>query len=209
MKKEHIIGIIVLAVIAVAVLAFTPPPALRDTASTGGEGKLDGNPTDFSTAGRLSFEEGSVLIFAYEEADGTGVAAPLTFDGLSACTDVGGSVPCLALDVGTDIPLDGQRAIVEGLRKESGILVRKLMLLPEDAQAIVPGTGHTFLSWAQATEFIKACAPARVTQTRMLDVFLEFSDGSRLRAVEPAFDSVKQSLAEAASTCGDIAFVTE
>ncbi|HEX2792612.1 MAG TPA: hypothetical protein VHO23_02760 [Candidatus Paceibacterota bacterium] len=209
MKKEHIIGIIVLAAIALVVLAFTPPPAPRQSAATGGEGKLDGNPTDFSAGGRLSFAEGSVLIFAYQEADGTGIAAPLTFDGLSACTDIGGSVPCLALDVGTDIPLDGQRAIVEGLRKESGILVRKIMLLPEDAEAIVPGTGHTFLTWAQATEFIRSCGPAQVTQTRMLDVFLEFADGSRLRAVEPAFGAVETPLAEAAAGCGTIPFVSE
>lgn len=210
MKKQHILLLIGFVIVALLAFAFVPPPTRTvGPGPAASSGKLNGNPTDFSHVGQLQFEKGSVLMLAYQESEAGPALAPLTFDAMSACVAGGSSVPCLGLDVSQDLPFQGMLAVVEGVRQDNGILVRKLMLVNPNDPGIVPGTGHVFITWPQAIEFITSCSPSLITQTHMLDVFLEFADGSRLRTVEPTIDAVMQVAQEAQATCGPIPLATE
>jgi hypothetical protein len=178
-------------------------------------GKLNGNPTDFAKAGKILFKEdpegtGLIPFFEYDIQANVAPAVKLVFDPMSYCATGNGSTECMAMSVSFEIPFNNKNAIVEGITiNDDQVLVRKLLILEPGQAPLVPSTGHTFISWEQARNFITSCDIKTLMQTHSLDVYLTMKDDTVLRAVEPVIDAVFKVANDARATCGDIPLATE
>lgn len=214
MKK--IIGlsalIIILAVLAAALYStskqMSPAPS-----SPVPEGKVNGNPTNFSYAGKITFAKQGATVdapqFTYLENGAVSKTEPLLFDELSACVATTGSQPCIEFNVPLKTVFDNKEAVIEAIHIEGGILVRKLMIEAQGDHSHKPPVGRVFISWPQARNFITSCASTLVTQNHDLDVSLHMSDGTILIAVEPVIDEVLRVVETARASCGTIPVATE
>lgn len=187
---------------------MTPPP-LPPTPP----GKISGQATNFAQAGTIVFNNPGFRIhtpyLAYEAPGQPALTKELIFDELSVCAALSGGTPCIAMSVTLDIPFNGKRAIVEGIKQGEQILVRKLYVVEEGQPELLPGPGRIFISWLQAKNFIEDCGVTMITQTHSLDVILTMTDGSTLVAVEPTIDEVFSVAQEVSSKCGNIPLATE
>lgn len=69
--------------------------------------------------------------------------------------------------------------------------------------------GSVFISWYDATQLLKDCQVTMAMQTHALDVYLDLSDGRRVRAVEPQIDELFGVVNDAQQTCGPFPVATE
>jgi|GEM_PF-4315976 len=171
-------------------------------------------PTDFVTIGVVTFnnpgQKPGVPYLIYEEPGSPGLSVELELDSLSFCMFPNGATPCVAMSVTLDMPLSGKRVAVEGVKKDGTVvLVRKIRVLNEGEEPLLPGPGSTFIAWPHAMSFIRACAVRSLTQTHALDIYLLLNDGQYLRTVEPTIDEVFRVVQEVQEVCSTMSVATE
>lgn len=170
-------------------------------------------PTNFNEVGTITVNNPGgaqgVMTLVYEKPGAPSLTKELILDELSICAAPNGATPCMAMSVTFDVAFGGKRAIVEGIERDSSVLVRKLRIAADGEELRRFEPGNVFISWPQAIELFKACQVEMATQTHSLDVYLDLKDGRTLRAVEPMIDEMFRIISETQSACGTFPVATE
>lgn len=172
---------------------------------------LDGEEITFAEVGNITFnnpgmEEG-LFFLVYEEPGQPALTQKLLFDSNSICLIQGEAGACEELALEDLLP--EERAGIEGVEEEDGVLVRKLTIPREGQDVRLPEEGSVLIDWDLAVRSIEECQVNGVVQTHALDIYLEMKDGTRLRTVSPEIDDVFEIVAGAQEECGDIYIATE
>jgi len=133
----------------------------------------------------------------------------LYIDELSICSSATGAIPCVAMSISFDVAFGGKKAVVEGIQREDGILLRKLYILSENETAGLPELGSIFISWPQAVSLIEGCSVEMIMQTHTLDVYLTLENDVKVRTIQPVIDEVFGIYNGSISKCGNIPVATE
>lgn len=175
--------------------------------------EISGQPTDFSRSGTIVVDTSgpgqATMKLVYEEPGKPALTANLELDGLSVCATSSGALPCMAMSVTFDVPFHGKRAIVQGIRNDGAVLVRKLQRLEEGQTGLVPAPGAIFIPWVQAVQLFERCQVKAAIQAHSLDIFLTLKDDRSVVAIEPTIDEVFSITDRTRSVCGDISLGTE
>ncbi len=204
--KRHLLGVVLFFIIAgvwlYSVMHITvEAPAIEVS-----------EPTNFVKVGTLHFpspESGQAEgTFSYDE-NGITVTKKIVMDAMSVCVMSNGATSCMAMNVTFDMPFDGRTALVEGILKGDGILIRTIRVVREGEELMEPEAGAVFISWYQAIELFKACQVDMAMQTHVLDVYVDLKDGRKVRAVEPMIDEMFRIIDQTRGECGTFPVATE
>lgn len=169
-------------------------------------------PTNFVEEGVLNFELTGTSqdrpSFSYRDGSVT-TTVSLIIDHQSVCGTSQGAILCMAMSVQWSIPFGGKRAIVEAVDEEGALHVRKIRILNEGEQAVIPPVGEVYTPWPQVAQLIRDCKVDMITQSHDLNVRVTLDDGTKIVTVEPVIDEVLTILKETRASCGDVMFATE
>ncbi len=175
---------------------------------------VDEAPTDLARIGTLSFDPNQTIgqaipTFTSVDASGATSSAQLVYDGLSFCVSDNGALPCIMMSIRFNQVYDGKRALIEGIKERTGILVRTMRILEDGETPVLPATGISYIAWDEARQQIHTCEVSSVMQAHSLNVHLNLKTGKTVQTYEPVIDEVSRVIDEAAATCGSIPFATE
>jgi len=170
-------------------------------------------PTNFSEIGTVIFNnpglKPSTPYLIYEEPGSPAIKKELILDERSFCSAKSGGIPCIAMSVTLDLPYEGKRVVVEGVRiNEEAVLVHKMRAVEDGDLGFVPPTGLVYVPWPVAIEAVKNCSVSSIFQNHAGDVSLTLKDGREWKTVEPVIDEIFR-IVDENKTCGDIVLGTE
>lgn len=163
-----------------------------------------GAPTNYIAFGTMEYPDAPRGISSATLLLENGTRLELAFDEVSVCATSNGATPCMGMSIAA--PFGGQRMVLEGIQRNSEILVRKLTL---SNAVYLPEPGAVYIAWPLAVSLIQECEAKSISQSRSLNVTLTLESGDRVVGVEPSIDLVVYMARQAKAACGTIPVSTE